>query len=422
MTEDQVAGLLLQTFVSAFEDVKAINKYETNDLLRDIEGSHWYSISKLDEIVGKLKTRGVVEESQFFEAGVRFMQNWYAQGGHSIISNVNDYIELQRDSRGYNLVVRSSRNTQFTDVVYHDKEKCEALISLRTFLDPEFVKGVCYSGMQLTGDVSSVEFEIINQKSTDDTRYFDCELLIKYYLKPDESIIEKIAQLTKDPETGCRAELTSEELKYLLYSRKRLLADFTRREAYWANIHRRLKTATEEPHHSQQKYEYLANRDHLTGTLNQRKIEELVKHELDLKSRYTKSVSLILIDFDNFKCINQKHGHEAGDYTLVTAVNLIAAELRKTDFISRLGGDEFALLLPETALDGAKIKAESLLKTIREFRFVYNDQQLSVSLGAGIAEASKDDSRSTFFKRADDALQQSKEQGKDRVSVAEPSA
>ena len=48
MTEDQVAGLLLQTFVSAFEDVKAINKYETNDLLRDIEGSHWYSISKLD--------------------------------------------------------------------------------------------------------------------------------------------------------------------------------------------------------------------------------------------------------------------------------------------------------------------------------------------------------------------------------------
>lgn len=95
----------------------------------------------------------------------------------------------------------------------------------------------------------------------------------------------------------------------------------------------------------------LARTDNLTGAVNSRFFYDLLEIEIDRFRRYKTVFSLVYIDLDNFKTINDQHGHTTGDQVLQTVVSYIKNHLRKSDIVARLGGDEFALLLPETNLE-----------------------------------------------------------------------
>jgi len=190
---------------------------------------------------------------------------------------------------------------------------------------------------------------------------------------------------------------------------------------YTRNITDR-KRAEEEKRNTIKKLEYLSNTDSLTGLVNRRALTDSLTYEIDRARRYGSELSLMLCDIDNFKEINDTHGHEAGDRALQAISSVLKAILRKTDIAGRHGGDEFMLILPETSIRGAEYLADKILSAVREVDLRLKDGrpiQLSTSIGLSSLEAGVD-SPDSFIKRADEAMYASKQGGRDRVSTARP--
>lgn len=160
--------------------------------------------------------------------------------------------------------------------------------------------------------------------------------------------------------------------------------------------------------------EYAANHDHLTGAWSRRAFFQIGERELLRASRTGRSLSLLLVDMDNFKPVNDTHGHDMGDKVLVNFVAHVAQELRAIDSLSRLGGDEFAVLLPETDLPGATVLANRVQTRVMMAR----EQMVGVTLSIGVATLRENESLKSLIKRADVALYAAKDAGRNRVVVA----
>lgn len=166
------------------------------------------------------------------------------------------------------------------------------------------------------------------------------------------------------------------------------------------------------------KAEGLARTDEMTGIANRRafleKGEKLIKNNI----RYKTPFSLILIDVDYFKNINDKYGHEAGDLVLISLTKEISNCIRDTDFFARTGGDELILLLPHTTSDLALKKTKRLLKKINELEIVYKENILKITVSMGICEFTQpDDSIYALLSKADAALYYVKENGRNNVHL-----
>lgn len=161
-----------------------------------------------------------------------------------------------------------------------------------------------------------------------------------------------------------------------------------------------------------------ANKDALTGVYNRSTFEETLNREVKLAHRYKRSLSLIILDIDNFKQFNDEYGHALGDQVLKTTVNNILACVRSTDIVFRYGGEEFVALLSNTSIDGAKLLAERIRKTIEESVVQYDDRTINVTTSLGISELSPGEQNASFFTRADKALYEAKKNGKNTVYIA----
>jgi diguanylate cyclase (GGDEF)-like protein len=155
--------------------------------------------------------------------------------------------------------------------------------------------------------------------------------------------------------------------------------------------------------------------DFLTGLRNRRYLELVLDRELFRVARYGRPLSLIVLDLDGFKAVNDTHGHEVGDRVLKALARCLEEHLRQSDRAVRLGGEEFAVLLPETGLPQALRLAERLRQAVAALR-VPPVERLSASFG--VAQASPTDSPLSLLKRADEALYRAKRQGKNRVEAA----
>lgn len=160
-----------------------------------------------------------------------------------------------------------------------------------------------------------------------------------------------------------------------------------------------------------------AQRDTLTGLPNRLAYEERLKLEMGRWKRHKQALSLIIWDIDFFKSINDTFGHKAGDNTLVLVAQLIQKGCRKTDFVARFGGEEFIMLLSETNVEQAKDLAEKIRLNIEKSGFNHHGKSISLTISAGISEFIDGDSDDGVFERADKALYQSKQEGRNRCIV-----
>ncbi|MFQ5444345.1 MAG: GGDEF domain-containing protein, partial [Nitrospinales bacterium] len=169
----------------------------------------------------------------------------------------------------------------------------------------------------------------------------------------------------------------------------------------------------------EQKLKFFAERDSLTGLWNRRIIEELSKKELERASRYQRNLSLLLIDIDNFKKINDRYGHDIGDLALKHFATISINNLRQADLVGRWGGEEFVVLLPEIDANGASVVAEKLRAGIEQNPLELDGQEkISFTISLGGAEYNKSmSSWENFIKHADKALYQAKSQGKNRFCL-----
>ena len=170
----------------------------------------------------------------------------------------------------------------------------------------------------------------------------------------------------------------------------------------------------------QKKLERLSRVDELTGLLNRRAFREATGQRLAHGRRTGRCGALLFVDMDNFKAVNDVHGHQAGDDALVALADILAGDdNRQSDIVARLGGDEFALWLEETERDGAVQRAERLLarcKALERFSGA-PDKPLSVSIGVVVTQPYADDDLDRLIERADEAMYRAKRGGKGRIAV-----
>lgn len=160
----------------------------------------------------------------------------------------------------------------------------------------------------------------------------------------------------------------------------------------------------------------LKTTDALTGANNRRAFDEELQREVFRFLRYHRPMSLIMLDIDHFKQVNDTHGHLTGDHVLSRLGELIAARTRPEDVFCRYGGEEFALLLPETDLAAALARAEEIRGAVDRERFVFDDVAIPITISAGVAEAwAGMREPDEFVAAADHCLYRAKESGRNRV-------
>ena len=156
--------------------------------------------------------------------------------------------------------------------------------------------------------------------------------------------------------------------------------------------------------------------DVVTGTKNRRAFDLTIQDEFRRAQGNAKTCALLLIDVDEFKELNDRHGHPAGDETLRAVADLLQSALRRGDFLFRYGGDEFAAILPDTTRNGAFAIGERLRRTVQQAS--WKRCSITVSVGVGVIDASITSSMDLLH-AADDALRAAKRCGRNRVSTVD---
>jgi len=173
-----------------------------------------------------------------------------------------------------------------------------------------------------------------------------------------------------------------------------------------------------ELHRARETLRTLAETDDLTGALNSRAFRRLLRHELTRGIRERRPLAVALLDIDNFKAVNDEHGHLAGDAVLTEVVRILRARLRASDIVARLGGDEFCVVLPNADEEGAARVLHELSSEISRAKLpLGGGRGVLVTLSVGIAVSNPTSDEAELLKRADDALYASKRDGRNRVSV-----
>lgn len=165
----------------------------------------------------------------------------------------------------------------------------------------------------------------------------------------------------------------------------------------------------------------LATTDSLSGLYNRTEFMKLFQRKFSWVKRHNEKLSLLMMDIDLFKNINDTFGHAAGDEVIRTIGKIMMTSFRKTDFAGRLGGDEFVVLLKNTSLEEAKGVAEKFRETVSRRKVIYGEQEISftVSIGAAVISSDNNSSIEDILKQADDALYKAKAKGRDCVETIE---
>ncbi len=160
----------------------------------------------------------------------------------------------------------------------------------------------------------------------------------------------------------------------------------------------------------------LASTDSLTEVYNRRYFFEQAHSEFSRAERHHRALSVIMIDADHFKEVNDQYGHSMGDQVLVQLAKICSAHIRTTDFLGRLGGEEFAICCPETGLDGALVMAERIRQSVAQHPIHYDNHWCSITISVGVAVLNEGDKAfSDVQDRSDRLLYMAKKQGRNCV-------
>ena len=168
-----------------------------------------------------------------------------------------------------------------------------------------------------------------------------------------------------------------------------------------------------------EKLRELAIRDELTGLYNHRYFQDTLESELTRCNRYEHPLSLLLLDLDYFKKVNDTYGHPAGDHVLREVAATLSKLVRNSDIVARYGGEEFAIILPETALTGGKVLAQRVRRGIEQLQITFEKQDIPITVSIGLActDMEKDGlNRTEIISRSDQALYKAKHEGRNRVA------
>ncbi len=182
-----------------------------------------------------------------------------------------------------------------------------------------------------------------------------------------------------------------------------------------------VETAQEKINHLETELQHISEKiheDHLTGILNRRGLDLAFEREVSRTRRQQQPLCYALLDIDNFKKLNDTHGHQAGDEAIVFLVDSIKATTRTDDVVARYGGEEFVVLLPNTKLTDAVEILSRIRRNLTKRFFLHKNNRVLITFSAGIAEYNQNETQEAVFKRADEALYRAKKNGKNLILEA----
>ena len=251
------------------------------------------------------------------------------------------------------------------------------------------------------------EFKLVWPKACKDERIYET---LKQ-LTPETNYI-----LTSDDKIGA-FPLTSEgEITGCIVARS-TLDKLSKRDISYLEQLTRQSAITINRANTYSKVLQYATLDALTNLNNRRQFEVRLKQEIATTKRQKNPLCAMMVDIDFFKKVNDTYGHASGDAVLRTVASIIKEHLRESDIPSRYGGEEFAVLLPYTHIEEAKIVGERLRKAVETTPIPIDKKNINVTISMGLAEFSPQETGEDLFKRADSALYEAKESGRNRVCV-----
>ena len=181
----------------------------------------------------------------------------------------------------------------------------------------------------------------------------------------------------------------------------------------------KIKSLQDELKKANEQLKRLTNIDHLTGLFNRRYLAEVLEAEFFRAKRNGENLSLVIIDIDFFKQVNDTYGHQNGDVVLASVAEVVQQQMRAYDSAARYGGEEFVMVFPGTTLEGGVMAAERLRLAVIDHHFPHPLEDLTVTVSAGVASYPSPhvDNIDSLFRRADEALYRAKQNGRNRVEV-----
>lgn len=184
------------------------------------------------------------------------------------------------------------------------------------------------------------------------------------------------------------------------------------------SMSRRVKALEKETHNYQQRLaeqKFKSLQDALTSLPNRAAFDERYLLEYNSFKRHGQSLCMVVLDVDHFKRINDNYGHSAGDKTLQVIAQALRKSIRVTDFIARFGGEEFVLIMPNSQLQSVIAPLEKLRKTIKAIPFKFKGETITITISIGATQLKAGDTMQQAFDRADDALYEAKNAGRDQL-------
>ncbi len=185
---------------------------------------------------------------------------------------------------------------------------------------------------------------------------------------------------------------------------------------YFCSVHKSLKNPKVVEIHVFERTLKNSKYDSLTNMLNRQALDDLLNNELNRARRHKLDLSIIFFDIDNFKSVNDIHGHQAGDEALRRIAGIILHEKRQEDIAGRYGGEELLLVLPETSKQNSNIIGERIRASVENMAFTWEGKEVKLTLSGGIASFGEETADVlTLVRKADNAVYKAKEQGKNRI-------
>ncbi len=281
-----------------------------------------------------------------------------------------------------NCILRAS---DMTSSIYHGSKSVQKIQSLREF---------CKNRLFLSENTLDEFIDEVAEKTIEIFKTFEID---PGDMKPYSEILQE----------------ANEELHRLNLSYEYLVIELKQAKEKAERLAKELMEANE-------KLRELALKDGLTGLYNHRYFQELLEKELKRAYRYKHPISLIMLDIDHFKKINDTYGHPQGDIVLKELGRIITRTLRNSDIAARYGGEEFAIILPETDLEGAGLVAERLRREVASLRLNLNGDKVNITISLGVSSIENHShiiEKKFFVDITDRALYNSKRKGRNRVTI-----
>ena len=227
-------------------------------------------------------------------------------------------------------------------------------------------------------------------------------------------------QITKKGYLPGSIKALQASLHHLTWQTKMIASgDFTQRVDFMGDFSESFNSMVTLLDESMRKLESMAHTDPLTGSNNRGYFMQLLDTELNRAERYGRPFSVLMLDLDHFKQVNDTRGHAAGDEALRALCHVLRTSgLRQSDYFGRIGGEEFSVVFPETGMQTAAAAAERVREDLEKFAVIHDGQEFFITASIGISEYRIDDTRETLLNRADQAMYTAKESGRNRICLS----